>query len=504
MRTRKSIINSSANIVSLILSLIPNFIVRKLFLIYLGSELLGLTSLYASIIGWLSLVELGIGSAIVYSLYKPFACNNYTKVSAYINFYKKFYKNVGITILIIGVIISLNIDKFISGDVDSNLAKYGFILFIIDTFISYMFSHKLCLLEVAQESYKITLAVTASKLLISIIQSVMLIINPNFIIYILVQVSINLIYFIGINIYILKKFKYIECENSDLEEEEKNKLLKNVKAMFMHKIGTLVVFSTDNIVISKFVGLSAVTKYTNYQLIVNACQRLMSSGLNGITASVGNLISEGNNERSYEVHKKVFFINFWISSFIVISLYNTLNQFVVLWVGRENLLDSFTFNIILVNLYFSMMRGSVEQFQAGSGNYYQDRYAPICEAVINLITSLILVKYIGLPGIFIGTLMSNFMVIFWTKPTVVYKYVFNRKVSDYFIMYFKYLCIGIIPFIITTILTSSIKYQYDIFSFIINCLINIIVINISYIIIFYNSEEYNYYLNIIKSMAKSA
>ncbi len=493
MRIKKSIINSSVNVVSLIIMFIPNMIIRKIFLDTLGSEMLGLTSLYTNIISWLSIFELGVGSAIVFSLYKPYAINDYKSIKSYIDFYGKFYRKIGLTILISGLFISPFIKYFINDNVDYNIASIGLILYIINTFISYMFSHRLCILNVAQEAYIITLGTAISRLVIFLVQVIILKIHPNFILYIGIQIIVNLIYFIIINMYISKRFTWMNEKSEELQNTEKDNLTRNIKAIFMHKIGTLVLNSTDNIVISKFLGLTTLARYTNYQIVINALQNLVNSILGGLTASLGNLIAEGDMDKTYNIHKKVFFMSFWITSFIVISLYNTLNQFIVLWVGKQNLIDNSTFIVILINTYFFTMRGSVEQFKTASGTYYQDRYAPIIEAIVNLTVSLILVKHIGLLGVFIGTLVSNFMVVFWVKPYVVYKYVFGRNVIEYFKMYFKYFFIGIITLFITNIITNSFKYNYDAFSFIVNCLINILVINIIYIFVFYRTEEFKYF-----------
>lgn len=500
MRTRKALINSVINIVSYIIIFIPNLLIRRVFLTTLGSEMLGLSSLYNNIIGWLSIFELGVGTAIVYSLYRPYAENNKDKMRAYIKFYGQFYRRIGFVILGVGITISPFLSFFITGNVDIRIATIGFLLFLINSFISYIFSHKLCILNVSQQAYKITIGTTISKLVIIALQTVLLNNYPNFILYISIQLFVNLSYFIAINLYIRNNYPWINYGNNKLEEKEKNGLLRNVKAMFMHKIGHLVVNSTDNIVISKFVGLTVLTNYTNYQIIISALQSIISTGLSGITASIGNMLTDDDNSKAYIVHKRIFFLSFWIISFIVISLYNTLNQFIVIWMGKESLLNNLTYILILINLYFTAMRGSVDQFQTGSGNFYQDRYAPICEAIINLISSVILVKYIGIAGVFLGTLISNITVIFWTKPYVVYKYVFKESVGRYFKMYIKYILIGIIPLIITACLTNTIKEEYSFLSFIINCLINIVVINISYFVIFFKSDEFKYYTMLIKQI----
>lgn len=497
MRTKKAIINSSINIVTYLLLFIPNLIIRKIFLSTFGNELLGLNSLYTNIIGWLSIAELGVGNAIIFSLYKPFAENDRRKINSYIKFYGKFYRSIGFIILILGILISPFLKIFIENDIDIKIVTIGFLIFLLNSFITYMFSHKLCILNVAQEAYKITIGTTISQVVIYILQYICLNTNKNFIVFISIQLIINLIYYIVINIYIMKYYPWLGNSNDELDSKVKSGLFKNIRALFMHKIGSLVVNSTDNIVISKFIGLGLLANYNNYNTIILALQRIVNMGLTGITAGIGNMLTSNDKEKAYEIHKKVFFLNFWIVSFIVISLYNTLNQFIGLWIGVEYFLDDITFIIILLNFYFVCMRGSVEQFQNGSGNFYQDRYAPIVEAIINLSISIFLVKRIGIAGVFIGTLISNFTVIFWTKPYVVYKYVFSERLVKYFIMYFKYLLFALITLIVTGIITSPFKNNISILSFIINCILNVITINLIYCIIFFKTKEFKYYMKLV-------
>ena len=502
MRKKKALLNALINIFGFIITFIPSLIVRKIFINTLGSEMLGLNSLFTNIIGWLSIVEMGVGSAIVYSLYKPFADNDKKKINAYIRFYGKFYRSIGFIVLAGGLLISPFLSFFIKDEVDLKVATIGFVLFLFNTFITYLFSHRLCILNVAQEAYKITIGTTISKLVIFGLQFILFMFYPNFLLYIAIQLVVNLIYYIVINSYVTKNYSWLDRDKEEIQEAEKKSLLKNIKAMFMHKIGEVVVFSTDNLVISKFIGLTVAATYTNYQMIIMAIQTLISTAVNGITASIGSLLTTGDKEHAYNIHKNLFFLNFWITSFVVISLFNTLNQFIVLWLGEENLLDPLTFVLILINVFITLMRSSVERFKEGGGNFYRDRYAPICEAVINLVASIILVHYIGLPGVFIGTLISNLTVIFWTQPYIVYRYIFNKKLSTYFIMYFKYLLLGTIPLVITSFITNSFKYNYTISSFIINCLINIVVINSIYLVMFFKKEEFKYYLDMAKVIIK--
>lgn len=500
MRTRKALMNASINIISYFIAFLPNLIVRKVFLDNLGNEMLGLNSLYTNIIGWLSIIEMGVGSAIVYSLYKPYAENDQKTIRAYIRFYGEVYRKIGIFIFILGILIIPLLKYFIKDGINLAIVNIGFLLFLCNSFVTYLFSHKLCILNVAQEAYKLTIGTTLTKFLIAIFQVLMFKIKPSFILFIVIQLIINCIYLLIINVYIDLKYKWLSLGKEKLNYNVKIELLKNIKAMFMHKIGALVVNSTDNILISSFVGLKTLANYTNYEIIITAMRLVVVNGLSGLTASIGNMLASDNKEQAYIIHRRIFFLSFWIVSLIIISLNNILNQFIAIWVGKEYLLDRFTFIIILINVYFGTMRGSVEQFQSASGQFYQDRYAAIAEAIINLVFSLILVKYIGIAGVFLGTLISNITVLFWTKPYVVYKYVFNKSIKEYFKLYFNYLFIAIIPLIITNLLTQSIKFKYDFKNLIVNIIINIIVINVIYVVIFFKTEEFRYYKNLIKNI----
>ncbi len=503
MRQKKAMINSIVNLVTFMAIFLPNLIVRKVFLDTLGEDLLGLNSLYTNIIGWLSIVELGVGTAIIFSLYKPFADNDYPRVRAYLKFYQKFYVTVGFAVLIVGLLLTPFLQVFLENQsIDMTLVRVGFVLYLVNSFITYLFSSRLCILNVAQEGYKVSIGTTSAKLLIFITQLIILKIYPNFLLFSGVQIIINLLFYFIINRYILNYFPWIKAGNEELEDAERKNLLVVVKAMFMHKFGSLIVFSTDNLVISKFVGLASLAQYTNYQTVTLAVEKLVSTAMQGITSSIGNMLTECDSDHASKIHNKIFFLNFWITSFITISLYNTLDQFVGLWVGEEYILDNLTFIVLLINFYFVLMRGSVERFKEASGNYVQDRYAPLAEGLINLISSLILVKHIGLAGVFVGTMISNFTVLFWVQPYIVYKYVFQEKVINYFKMYFTYAALMIALICITHYLTIPFKYNYTILSFLINCFINITVVNSVYLLLFRNKDELNYFINIIKRVLK--
>ncbi|MPQ44413.1 lipopolysaccharide biosynthesis protein, partial [Clostridium tarantellae] len=472
MRTKKAAKNGIVSVVCYFIAFIPMFVVRKVFLDRLGNELLGLISLFTNIIGYLSIVEMGVGAAIIFSLYEPFANKEYKKVVGYLKFYKKCYMLIGGIVLCLGIIALPFLGVFINDNINIVDVRLYFILFLINTCISYLFSYKLSILNVAQQGYKVSIATTVSKLIIAMLQIIFLNIYSNLYIYILIQIVINLIYYIAINYYIDKSFNWLKDVNGYIKFNDKNNLSKNIKALFLHKIGGVAVFGTDNIVISSFVNLAAVSRFDSYNMVMMGFESIISSFMNAVTPSIGNLLVEKNDKLSYKVFKRLFFLSFWVVSFITVSLFNTINQFVNIWLGKSQILNLFTVSILMINFYFRLMRIPVDRFKEGAGLYYEDRYAPLFEGIINLITSIILVKIIGLPGVILGTLISNISVVFWVKPKIIYKYIFKISLFEYFKMYFKYCCIALISLSTTFFITNIIKGYNGIIMFIINCLCN--------------------------------
>lgn len=504
MRTQKAMKNASIGMLTYILAFIPQFILRKIFLETLGEDTLGLNSLFMNLISYLSIIEMGIGSAIIFSLYRPFAEDNRVKIKGYLDYYARFYRIVGTFIFILGILLLPFLHLFITNDLEVNIqqSQWYFVLFLINTYMSYLFTYKFCILNVAQENYKVSIANTIAKILTAVIQFIGLIILPRFDIYIFIQIIVNLIQYIILNRYIDKKFVWLKAINGEITKQEKADLTKNVKALFIHKIGSIFVFGTDNIVISAFINLAAVARYNNYNMIINAIQGVVRAAIGAITPSIGNLLVEKDASEAYKVHQRLFLLNFWISSFVVIVLYNLSTQFVTVWLGKDAIIDNLTLSIILINFYFFLMRSPVESFKDGSGRYHEDRYASIFEAGINLIFSIILVQKIGLAGVFVGTFISNVAVLFWVKPLITYKYVFKRPLIDYFKTYFKYCLITLIPLGLTIALTQSIKLSNTFLMVVLNGIINTVVINIIYLLIFWKDENFIYFKNLILDRLK--
>ncbi|MCM3650415.1 lipopolysaccharide biosynthesis protein [Metabacillus litoralis] len=493
MRTENSIKNITMSILSQIVMVVLGFISRKVFLDSLGIDYLGVNGLFTNILSMMALVEGGIGMSIVYNLYKPLAENDRKKVIALVQLYKKVYGILAIIILLI----SFSLYPFLgiimkNGDSISNLSIIYF-LFIAKNMVSYLNAHKWSLINADQKGYVLTKMDLIFQIFTTIAKITVLVTTQNYILYLIIEFLIYLIQNIVNGRIVNKRYSYIKTKvKYPIDKDTKDNLIMNVKALFLHNIGGFFVFGTDNILISSFIGVAAVGIYSNYTMITGQLSSLLGPVLGGIGASIGNLVATESSDKNYSIFKVTYFVNFWIYSFSVIFLYNLLEPFISWWLGKEYLLDWKAFVLILVNFYLNGMRTAISTFKNKAGLFVQDKYVPLIEGFINLMVSLVLLHYLGLAGIFLGTTISTILTVFWTQPCIVYKNLFKRPFWSYFTNYGFYVVLTIITCIITSYLCNILVKGHSFLSLIALGIICLIVPNIIYISIFYRNKEFQY------------
>ncbi|SCJ33035.1 lipopolysaccharide biosynthesis protein [uncultured Clostridium sp.] len=502
MRTKNSMKNIYISILTQIIITLLGFISRKIFIDSLGTEYLGVNGLLTNVLSMLSLVEGGIGTSIVYNLYKPLSKNDESRIIALVQLYKKIYGILAIVIF--GL--SLTLYPFLGvlmkdGNVITSINIIYFI-FVFKNMISYLNAHKWSLINADQKGYVLAKYNLIFSVLTTISKIVVLIITNNYILYLLIEAGIFIIQNLWNGKIVNERYPYIKTKKKYVVENDvKNNLITNVKALFLHNIGSYCVLGTDNILISAFISVKAVGLYSNYTMIISQLSSLLTPVLNGIGASVGNLIATESKEKSYEVFNVIYLVNFWIYGICVIFLYNLLEPFINWWLGTGLLLDRLTFVLILINFYISGMRSSILTFKSKAGIFSNDKYVPIIESIINLGSSLILVKYFGLSGIFMGTTISTIALPLWIQSKLVYNQVFEKSLKEYLKKYLLYLGITVGLGIITTISCSKIMISGFI-GLVIKGMICITVPNIILVLIFYKTREFKYILNVINSVIK--
>ena len=223
-----------------------------------------------------------------------------------------------------------------------------------------------------------------------------------------------------------------------LTENETKEVYQNIRAMTLHKVGSIAINNTDNLLLSSIVGLQSVACYSHYFLLIGSIRQVLNQMFQGITASVGNLGVLENSDRIKKVFEVSFYVGFWIFGFSSICLFELLNPFVEFSFGKEYV---FTIDIVFVlclNFYLTGMRRVTLVFRDSMGLFWHDRYRSIVEAIINLVASVILGMRYGTLGVFIGTLISTVTVPLWLEPLILYKYRIGASMKSYFAKYAFY------------------------------------------------------------------
>ena len=449
----------------------------------------------------LSLVEGGIGTSIVYNLYKPLSDQDIPKITSLVQLYKKIYGVLAIIILLLSLGMYTMLDKLIKGGTTVEYISIVYFIFVAKNIMSYLNAHKWSLINADQKGYILSKYNLIFSIITIVCKILVLKISKNYILFLIIE----LIIFIIQNIYngkiVNKIYPYINTKDKySVDDKTKENIVTNVKAIFLHNIGGYCVFGTDNLLISALIDIKTVGLYSNYTMIVSQLSALINPILNGIGASVGNLIATEGYKKTYEIFKVTYLVSFWIYSISTIFLFNLLQPFISWWIGDSFLLDEVTFIVILINFYITGMRNCINTFKSKAGIFKNDKYIPLIEAILNLVVSIVLGKHIGLVGIFIGTTISTILLPFWIQSKLVYNKVFNESVIEYLKKYIFYVILTIsVGFIINTICNDFIT-GVGFVNLIKKGIICTTIPNMIYIAIFYKTDEFKYIYNIIKSI----
>ena len=499
MRTKNSIKNIAFGIAGQLVSTLLNFVSRTVFIYVLGANYLGVNGLFSNILSMLSLAELGVGSAIIYNMYKPLAENDKEKLKSLMKLYARAYNYIGCIVAIIGLTITPFLDYIIKDKPDIPNLTFIYLLFLLNSVVSYFFVYKSSLIVADQKNYIVTIKYQKYALIQAVAQIIILFVTKNYILYLCIQIICSFTVNLSISRKADELYPFLRENNVELlDDKSKKQIFKHVTAMMSHKVGGVVVNGTDNILISSFVGVFWVGLYSNYVMIIGILNKFIGQVFTAITASIGNLNAEKDIEKSYNVYKKILFVNFWLYGMCTICLWILFKPFIEIWIGNKFLLPSSSVLIIIVNFYLSGMRQTTIAFNTTLGLFWNDRYKPWIEAIINVIASIILLSKFGIIGVFLGTLISTVTTSLWVDPYILFKHGFNKTLSLYFKSYLKYIIITIITGIITSYITQFIQINGFI-GFIIKGLVCVALINIIFLIICFKSKEFKYFEDMIKN-----
>lgn len=409
MRSENSVKNSFYAIVGQVISLVFGFITRIAFVRILGEVYLGVNGVFYSILSLLSLSELGMGAAFTYSLYKPIATRDRAAVCRIMNLYALAYKIVAAAVSVLGLCLMPFLPLIIGDVPEVRGLGFIYILFLANSAASYLFSYKRSLITASQQDFRNSINISFFSVVQNTLQLLVLLITRSYILYLIVQLAVTVLSNLSISKVAGKLFPYLGKSNVMPTATEQNEIKRNVKAMFMTRFGSVAVTGTDNLLIST-IDVVLVGLYSNYLQLILTVQAILTQIMNGVTASVGNLIAEGGGKRS-EVYRNILFAVAWLYGFSAIALDALMGRFVTIAFGAGLEVPVAAVHIMSLNVLLGGLRQPNMMYINAGGLFSKIKWRGFVEAAVNLIASIIFLKLdMGLFGVLLGTSVSHILV----------------------------------------------------------------------------------------------
>jgi len=478
-RTQNSVRNAQTATIFYFLNLILQFFSRKVFLEYLGSEVLGLNTTAQNLLGFLNLAELGIGTAVAYNLYKPLLNKDKRAVNDIVSIQGWLYSKIAIIVLLGALVLACFFPAiFTKAEVPLWYAYGSFGVLLIGALLSYFINYKQIVLSADQKEYKITYCAQGIKIIKILLQILAVrFLSEGYLHWMILEAVAAIITAYLLDRQVRKEYPWLQPnkKNGRLLRLDYPEITRKTKQVFFHKIGGFVLTQTTPLVIYAFASLSLVAIYGNYMLIVTAVTALMSALLNGIGASVGNLVAEGNKEKIKSVFWELTSFRMWLALIFCFAFYMLADPFMILWIGAEYLLPKLPLTLITTTAFIQMTRTN-DIFLSAYG-LYQDVWAPIVEASLNIGLSIILGYIFGLEGILSGVLISLILIVCSWKPYFLYSRGFKDAFGEYLMKYGKLLLIMLISSVMSSMIVDKININSSsFFSLAVKAIIVIIVI----------------------------
>lgn len=442
MDKKRGLKNVIVSILFKVVILITNIFVIRFLINYIGNDINGLNSLFLSIIGFLSVAELGIGSAITYCMYKPVVDGDEDKVAALYCLFKKLYIIIGAVILVIGLAVTPLLPYFIN---DYEIIKtktnvyLTFIIMLASVLITYAYSAKSSLINAYKNNYVTTTVYSCGLLLQYALQIIVTVFTRSFVWYLVSRIVSVLGQWFVTEIIVRKKYGRIIKNKRKVDEETKKEVTKNVKAMFMHKLGNVLVNTADSVIISAFISAAFLGVYSNYVKIMNAMITIIGLVFTQLTSVIGHMYVENSKENVIKYFNFFHTLNFIIGIVFFLGYFAVIDNIVSICFGANlELAREVTF-VITINYFIQFMRQATLLFRDATGTFYYDRWKSLLEGVLNIALSIGFVFLMGAVGVIIATIITNIFICHIVEPHVLYKFALQSKTTKYYIKNYIYI-----------------------------------------------------------------
>jgi len=503
--SRSRVKNSARNMVTgtlyqiLILGL--NFVSRTIFIHLLGVEYLGINGLFSNILTVLSLAELGIGSAVIYGMYKPLAQQDTAKLTALVNYYKKLYNLIAVIVAALGLALIPFLGYLVNlNEPIEHLTAY-YLLFLANSVMSYLFVYRTSIAIADQKSYKLKPYYMLVAVLQFALQIAVLLLTHNYMLYVAVQVCCSLLVNILSARKTTKMYPYIKGKE-ELSKGEKSEILRNVKSFFFYKLGGVVLNNTDNILISIILGTVWVGYFSNYSLVITQIVAFTNIIFVSVQASVGNLNTEENIQKQYFVFKTLNLLSYWIYGFCCVCFCVLFQDFITLWLGKDFLISQTAVYMIVTTFYLQGILWPLWCYRQTTGLFRHTKYVMFFAAVINLVLSIWWGYAFGLVGILAATVVARLATNIWFEPFKLHTLFFHRSPKKYYLGQLgnAALLVGLI--VLTAGIASHICLPDGLWTLVIKFVLCFAIVNGAFFLLFRKTEEFKYLYNIsLKKLA---
>lgn len=455
MDRKRSVLNVASAIISKLVLLVAAFLVRRLLISHLGNYVNGLNSLYSSIIGILGVAELGIGRAIAYSMYKPVLEKDENQVSALYYLYKRLYFKIGCAVLGLGIAVMPFLNLMIKDYKQISVSVYGtFFLTLVSVVLSYLYSANISLIEAYKDNYITTGILTISSLIRYFLQIIAILLWESYPIFIICQIITTLLTWLLCEAEVRRKHNGIISHYCEADKATKAEITKNAKAMFMHKVGSILVSTVDNVIISTFIGVTVLGTYSNYSFIAGALAVSGALFFTPLTSVVGHLCAGNDREKMREYFNYFFCMNYIIGVIVFLGYYAVIDYVIRVCFGNGLDVSRAIAFVITLNQFVSFMRNTALLFRNASGAFYYDRWKPVAEGLCNLALSLVFVfvfpEELRIVGVIVATIITTLLICDIVDPFVVFKHVFQVPIRPFYFRYYAYVGVFILALVAMT------------------------------------------------------
>ena len=444
MRSKKVFINFITDVFPMLLISVLGIFKFKLFVQILGQETQGMYQLFTQIMFYISIVDGGLGSAVLHALYRPNMENDKEQMNAILSGATRIFSLLGILVYGIAFVVSFFVPFFIKNNpFEYKFVIFSFLLFALSSVISYFFVPYQCMLEVKEERYIYNMFYQMGQIMQSVLEIVLLLKGVNFLVILFMHSVIRLV--VSVLVAIVAKKRYPEY-NYHYEKKDYT-FRKQIRHLLFHKINGLVGSNIDVLIITRFLGLTATNVYSTYNYIVNMLKQTIEKIYSAILAILGNILTV-DKEQAHELFVELNSMLFYIATIVCVPLVLAINSFIQIW--YENMIDTswliaFAFTGIL---FLAVVKISITVFVNAAGLFEQTKKCAITDTIVNFTLSFILVRFLGIAGVLIATCVAVFIAEYIMKTVVIYKEIFERSCVPYFVRNIKFWALAVVDVLV--------------------------------------------------------